>query len=196
MSGSVAIRYARALYQEAQAQDVDKQIYEYLGVLYSSMKATPDLQITLTNPIVKDEQKFKLLATASGINEEVAKNGGKALAGQSAHLTLYSRFLRLVLQHKRESNIRLMILVYRDMYRDAHNIDRIIFETAVPASPEVLDKLKERVKAKTGRGVECDVRVRPSLIGGFRLRIGDIRYDYSYATKLEKIKKKLLCQNK
>lgn len=196
MSGSVAIRYARALYQEAQAKSVDKQIYDYLGVLYSSMKATPDLQITLTNPIVKDEMKFKLLVTASGINEEVANPSAKASPGQSAHLNLYTRFLRLVLRHKRESNIRLMILVYRDMYRDAHNIDRIIFETAVPASKEVLEKLKARVTAKTGRGVECETRVRPSLIGGFRLRIGDIRYDYSYATKLEKIKNKLLCQNK
>lgn len=196
MNGSIATRYARALFLEAQAQFVDKIVYDHLGMLYSSMKAAPDLQFALANPRVDKDTKYKLLVTASGINSGAWAKEGTAPVVQSYDHTLYTRFLQLVLEHHREQHLRMMILVYSDLYREHYKIDKIVFETAVPASPENIEKVKERVSAKTGREVECVTHVRPELIGGFRLRIGDIRYDYSYATKLENIKKRFLCQNK
>ena len=196
MNGSIATRYATALFEEAKAQFVEMKIYEHLGMLHSSMKATPDLQYALTSPRVSKEEKYKLLITASGINVEAWGKAGSEPVVQSYDMTLYTRFLQLVLQHGREAYLRMMIFVYSDLVREANNIFRIVFETAVPASPEVIEKVKQKVAAKTGKKIECVTNVRPSLIGGFRLRIGDIRYDYSYATKLENIKKRFLCQNK
>lgn len=191
MNGSIATRYARALFMEAQAQFVDKIVYDHLGMLYSSMKAAPDLQYALANPRVSMDVKYRLLVTASGINAGAWAKEGVAPVAQSYDHTLYTRFLQLVLEHHREQHLRMMILVYSDLYREHHKIDRVIFETAVPASAENIEKVKARVSAKTGREVECVTHVRPELIGGFRLRIGDVRYDYSYATRLEKIKQRL-----
>ena len=176
---------------EAQAQFVDKIVYDHLGMLYSSMKAAPDLQYALANPRVSMDVKYRLLVTASGINAGAWAKEGVAPVAQSYDHTLYTRFLQLVLEHHREQHLRMMILVYSDLYREHHKIDRVIFETAVPASAENIEKVKARVSAKTGREVECVTHVRPELIGGFRLRIGDVRYDYSYATRLEKIKQRL-----
>lgn len=193
MNGSIATRYARALFLEAKAQFVDQTVYDHLGMLYSSMKAAPDLQFALANPRVDKDTKYKLLVTASGINSGAWAKEGTAPVAQSYDHTLYTRFLQLVLEHNREQHLRMMIYVYRDLFREHYEIDRIIFETAVEPSPENVEKVKARVSAKTGRKVECVTRVRPELIGGFRLSIGDKRYDYSYATKLEKIKSKFLC---
>ena len=174
-NGSIAKRYATALYEEAQAQLVEQQIYEQLGVLHHSMKTEPDLQMALINPRVPVEKKYTLLLLASGQD-----NGG-----------LLPRFFRLLLKHHRENQLRLIIFVYRDMYREQHGIDHVVFETAVPVDEATILHLTERIKARRHREVECLREVNPRLIGGFRLRIGDRRYDYSYQHQLEKIRKEL-----
>ncbi len=176
-NGSIAKRYATALYEEAQAQFVEQQIYEHLGVLHHSMKVEPDLQMALINPRVSAEKKYTLLLLASGLDPEAT--------------TLYTRFIRLLLENRREDQLRLIIFIYRDMYREHHGIDRVVFETAVPVDDEVVEHLTEHIKAHRHREVECKRRVNPRLIGGFRLRIGDRRYDYSYQHQLELIRKEL-----
>lgn len=176
-NGSIAKRYALALFEEAKNQNVDQQVYEHLGVLYANMKAEPDLQIALINPRVSMEKKYTLLLLASGLDPEAT--------------TLYTRFLRLLLENHRENKLRMVIYVYRDLYRQHHLIDRVVFETAVPVDEDTLQHLTERIQRHTGREVECVTKVKPSLIGGFRLRIGDNRYDYSYKHQLEKIRESL-----
>lgn len=177
MNGSIAKRYATALFEEAKAQFVDQQIYDLLGMLHTTMKAEPDLQMTLINPRVTAEKKYKLLVLASGIDPEAT--------------TLYTRFLHLLLENHRENQLRMIIFVYRDMYREHHGIDHVVFETAVPADDATLEHLTEHIKAYRHREVECVRKVNPRLIGGFRLRIGDRRYDYSYQHQLELIRKEL-----
>ena len=177
MNGSIAKRYATALFEEAKAQFVDQQIYDLLGMLHTTMKAEPDLQMKLINPRVTAEKKYKLLVLASGIDPEAT--------------TLYTRFLHLLLENHRENQLRMIIFVYRDMYREHHGIDHVVFETAVPADDATLEHLTEHIKAYRHREVECVRKVNPRLIGGFRLRIGDRRYDYSYQHQLELIRKEL-----
>ena len=177
MNGSIAKRYATALFEEAKAQFVDQQIYDLLGMLHTTMKAEPDLQMTLINPRVTAEKKYKLLVLASGIDPEAT--------------TLYTRFLHLLLENHRENQLRMIIFVYRDMYREHHGIDHVVFETAVPADDATLEHLTEHIKAYRHREVECVRKVNPRLIGGFRLRIGDRRYDFSYQHQLELIRKEL-----
>ncbi|MBR6037094.1 MAG: ATP synthase F1 subunit delta [Bacteroidaceae bacterium] len=177
LNGSIAKRYATALFEEAKAQFVDQQIYEHFGMLYQSMLAEPDLQMALINPRVTIEKKYTLLLLASGLDPEAT--------------TLYTRFLRLLLENRRENQLRLIIFVYREMYRTLYNIDRVVFETAIPVDDAIVNHLTERIKAHRHRKVECVQKVNPDLIGGFRLRIGDRRYDYSYRHQLEKIRKEL-----
>lgn len=177
INGSIAIRYATALFEEAKAQFIDQQIYEHLGMLYTTMKAEPDLQMALINPRVSIEKKYSLLLLASGLDPEST--------------TLYTRFLHLLLENHRESQLRIIIFVYREMYRELHGIDHVVFETAVPVDDNTVEHLIEHIKAHRHREVECVRKVNPRLIGGFRLRIGDRHYDYSYRHQLEKIRKEL-----
>lgn len=176
-NGSIAKRYAKALFEEAQAQGVDQQVYDHLGQLHATMKAEPDLQMALINPRVTAERKYTLLLLASGLAPETA--------------TLYTRFLQLLLENHRENQLRLIIFIYRDMYREHHGIDRVVFETAIPVDDTIIDHLTRRITQYTHHTVECERKVNPNLIGGFRLRIGDRRYDHSYKHQLEQIRERL-----
>jgi len=205
MNGSIAKRYAIALFEEAKAQFVDQQVYEHLGVLHATLKAEPDLQMALINPRVTAEKKYTLLLLASGLDpktpsptlplyEEGAHPDGSPHRGGDVRQDkegLLPRFFHLLLKNHREDQLRMIIFVYRDLYREHHGIDHVVFETAVPVDDDVIDHLTERIKAHRHREVECVRKVNPRLIGGFRLRIGDRHYDYSYKHQLEKIRKEL-----
>ena len=67
----------------------------------------------------------------------------------------------------------------------------MVFETAVEVDDKTISHLIEHIKTYRHREVECVREVNPHLIGGFRLRIGDRRYDYSYQHQLELIRKEL-----
>ncbi|MCR5314172.1 MAG: F0F1 ATP synthase subunit delta [Bacteroidaceae bacterium] len=175
-NGSIATRYARALFEEARDNGVDDKVYIHLSMLQKSMTAEPELQSVLISPRITPEKKLQLLATASGDDVDGS---------------LYDRFLKLVIKHGRESYMRTIIFVYSDIYREEHGIDRVVFETAKEMDAEVLERVTQKVSAKTGHKVELVTSIRPELIGGFRIRIGDIRYDYSYQTKLLNIRKRL-----
>ena len=178
MNGSIAKRYATALFEEAKAQFVDRQVYEHLGMLHATMRTEPDLQMALTNPRVAAEKKHTLLLLASG--NSTPSEG-----------ELLPRFFHLLLTNHRENQLRMIIYVYREMYREQHGIDRVVLETAVPVDDAIVNHLTERIKERRHREVECVRKVNPRLIGGFRLRIGDRHYDYSYKHQLEKIRKEL-----
>ena len=77
-------------------------------MLHDSMKAEPDLQMALINPRVTKEKKYTLLVLASGLDPEAT--------------TLYTRFLRLLLDNHRENQIRMIIFVYQDLYREHHGM--------------------------------------------------------------------------
>ncbi len=184
-SGSIAVRYSRALFDEARAQNLDAEIYERLGVLLHSTQTVKDLQRVLLSPRVSKEKKLLLLGTSSGLK------AADFPTERDVRHSLYLRFLWLVLEHEREELLRVMIYLYRSLYREYYEIDLVVFETATSVGDALLKKVEAKVHARTGRKVELVSRVSPELIGGFCLRIGDLRYDCSYKTKLQNIRKRL-----
>ena len=93
---------------------------------------------------------------------------------------LFIRFIRLVLQRKRESLLPLMAYIYIHMYRKDKKITRVLFKTPGPVDEATQEHLKERLKKETG---------------GFVLRIGNYRIDASYARQLREIRNQLIEKN-
>lgn len=178
-NGSIAYRYCRALFEEARIAAVDKDIYDAFSTLQQSMKAAPDIQGALISPRIAKDRKMNLLLTAS-----------------QCDVPLWTRFISLVLDHQRESLLRVMIFVYQDIYREHHQIDHVVLGTATPADADIQRRVVEKVHSHTGRKVELETLVRPELIGGFCLLIGDRLFDYSYRTKLQNIRKQLWNKSK
>ena len=209
-NGSIATRYSRALFEEAREQSLDRHIYDYVTMLYDNMNTVPEMQSALISPRINIEQKFRLLLIGSGLETNTSnlkqfvekllamfKSGLKDKTEkqedrqQMPATDLYKRFLWLVLHHGRENLFRVIILIYKDLYREYHQIDHVVFETATEMPESIQKKVADKIHTKTGREVEMEMRVRPELIGGFCVLIGDRLYDYSYHTRLQNIRKKL-----
>lgn len=174
--GTISSRYARALFSLAKEKEEETRVYQDMKMLADSYSLEPELRGALSNPIVTEKEKYRLLVAAGGI--EVCE--------------LYTQFIRLVLRHKRENFLLFMTYIYIHLYREEKRIVRVQFSTAVPVGEEVKAHLQNKLKEETNSTIEFSGHVKPELIGGFRLRIGNYRIDASYATQLGDIRRRLL----
>ena len=168
--GTISSRYAKALFSLAKDKEQESRVYDDMKMLADSFSMEPELRGALSNPIVSVPEKVKLLTAAGGI--EVCE--------------LYSRFINLVLAHKRETLLPFIAYIYIHLYRKEKKITRVRFDTAVTVDDAV------KLRKETGCTIEFSGHVEPELIGGFRLRIGNYRIDASYATQLRDIRTGLL----
>ena len=175
-NGKLSVRYARALFQLAQEQGCEKDIYEGLTrFAHNYLLAITQFNEVLADPIVAQEEKVKLVEMA---------------VGEPLHDCL-KQFITFVAEQKREDKMFLIAMKYMEMYRSKHNILSTQVTTATELSENSYDKIKAFVKQTFDADAEIDIKIDPSLIGGFILDIENTRMDASVAGQLNSLKNKL-----
>ncbi len=174
--GTISSRYARALFLLAKEKGEESLVYEDMKMLKQSFLLVPDLKGVLYNPIISMKNKEKLLIDAAGVNVS----------------DLYRRFVGMILRHKRENCLPFITYIYIHLFRHEKRITRVLFSSAVPVNQETQQHLINRLEQETGNTIEFTGEVKPELIGGFRLQMGNYRLDASYASQLNDIRERLL----
>lgn len=179
-NGLIPQRYAKALYKYALETGSTEKLYEIVKVVINSFETNPTLQKVLANPFVKDADKEKLLVSAAGKDADDA----------------YKRFVKLILEHGRADYSYLMMIAYRDLYRNSHNISQVNITTASTLSPAMMQKLRDLVRNSFKDSVlEFSEKVNSDLIGGFVIDVDSVRLDASISNELEQIRLTLLRSN-
>ena len=175
-NGRISVRYARALFQTAQEQGCEDAIYDGLTrFAHNYLLAIAQFNEVLSDPIVVQEEKVKLIEMA---------------VGEPINDTL-KQFIAFVTDQKREDKMFFIAMKYMEMYRAKHNILSTQVTTATELSEATYDKIKAFVKQTFDADAEIDVKIDPSLIGGFILDIENTRMDASVAGQLNALKNKL-----
>lgn len=175
-NGKISVRYARALFQVAQEQGCEAEVYDGLTrFAHNYLLAIAQFNEVLADPIVAREEKVKLLEMA---------------VGEPIHGCL-KQFIAFVADQKREDKMFLIAMKYMEMYREKHHILSTQVTTATQLPEETYDKIKAFVKQTFDADAELDVRIDPSLIGGFILDIENSRMDASVVGQLNALKNRL-----
>ena len=162
--GLIPRRYAKALLEVAQDKGLAAEIYSLMQALCRAFDAEPALQTTLA-----------LLLAATG-DAGAAKD-------------LFSDYLALLARNGRLDIARGVALSYIDQYRGENDIYSVEVESAAALSDESRQRIKELIAKHVGKGtLECSFRVEPSLIGGFRVKVGSERLDASIASQLSQLR--------
>lgn len=180
ISGLIPHRYAKALYKYAVETKSAGIVYEEMKRVIDSFRSNPGLAKVLSNPFVDSSDKERLLLTAAG------KDPGDD----------YRRFVRLILDHKREEFAYLMAYAYRDIYRKENNISQVRITTAIELGEEDMKKLRGVVeKSFKDTRLEYSEEVNPDLIGGFIIDVDSVRMDASLSSELEQLRQNLIRSN-
>ncbi len=170
------MRYARALFNLAQEQDCEEAVYDGLThFAHNYLLAISQFNAVLADPIVTPEDKVKLIEIAVEV---------------PMHDCL-KQFVVFVTEQKREDKMFFIAMKYMEMYRTKHNILNTNVTTAAELPEETYERIKAFIKQTFDADAEIDVRIDPSIIGGFILDIENIRMDASVTGQLNALKNKL-----
>ena len=169
--GVISVRYARAMLKYAIGAGLEEEVYRDMTSLAQSYARVSQLKTTMKNPMLSNDKKESLLATACG--------------GQICDAT--RSFLHLVLKEDRGGILHFIANSYITLYRKQKNVIRGRLITAAAVSSDTQQKMRQMVEKKTNGTVEFDTEVQPDLLGGFILEYDTFRMDASVKTQIRKV---------
>jgi F-type H+-transporting ATPase subunit delta len=176
MESVIAEKYAVALLQVAKEQKTVDMLSSEMQAVQRLLEGSPELKNTLEHPRVKAQEKLDAL---------------KSLLGSALSPTL-ENFLRLLLTKKRIKHLKAVTDHFERLCYEMRGkaVARVL--TAMPLSPAQKAALTQKLSQMLGLTVDLKEEVKPGLIGGMMIYLGDQRMDGSVLGQLEKMKQRLL----
>ncbi len=177
ITGSAARRYAKALFAIGNEQGTLLGIQREVQRIAEVWESSEELRTVVTNPLVG-------LAARRKIWDEVVLRSGISPIGKN--------FFKLLFDKMRLTDLPRISMELTKLCDIKENRMRAKVTTAVPIPDEMITKLKLTLQRKTGKSIVIDKAVDPGLIGGVVTMVGDLMYDDSLKTHLERMKEAML----
>lgn len=173
MVDRVGTRYAEAIYQLALEEKKVSEIHTTLQEVESLYRDNMDFKQFLTHPLIGREEKHDLIGKIFGDEGSIEQN-----------------ILFYLIDKGRINEIKSIAQEFKALYYKDNNIIDVKATFAKELSSEQKEKLQEKLKKSTGKTINLEVLLDPSLIGGGIIRIGDKIIDGSIKSQLENLGKR------
>jgi F-type H+-transporting ATPase subunit delta len=174
---AVAIRYARALFDVAIKEQLDlDRVERELAGFADLVKANASLARVLSNPAIPVSRKRAVVQQLLALSPVIAPVG---------------RLLVLLADRDRLGLVHDVTQAFAERVMEHRHVIRAELTTAVALPADRVAALHQGIARATGRQVQLETRVDPSIIGGAITRIGSTVYDGSVTTQLQKLKQQL-----
>jgi len=169
----VAGRYATALFELALESKAIDQVQADLKAFDALVASSDDLKRLVKSPVFGAEEQAKALAAV------LDKAGIKGIA---------ANFLRVVTGNRRLFAVGQMIRGFNGLVAKHKGEVTAQVTVAEALNDARMKDIKDALKGVTGKDVNVDVTVDPSIIGGLKVKLGSRMIDASLRTKLNSIK--------
>ena len=169
----LAKRYAQALFTLAVEQNAVDAVAADLASLHAQF-AAPAARTMLTSPDVSSKERGAVLDKVAASASPLVRN----VLG--------------VLQHRRRLSVLLDIHpAFRTLVMASRGEVEGTVESAHPLADDEIAALTTLAGRLSGKKVHLSVVTKPDLLGGVRLRIGNLLYDGSLRSALDQLEQKL-----
>ena len=173
MSSRAAIRYAKAVLDQANHANISEVVFGDMKSIQATLAGSKELRVVLQSPVVKAEDKKQALLQIFEKNSEVTK-----------------ALIQILTSNKRINLLGGVALAYVDLYNDSKGVKTATVITAVTLTPEIETKVLSKLKEMTGTdNITINNTIDEHIIGGFILRVGDLQYNASIANQLGNLKR-------
>lgn len=166
--------YAEALFAAAGGLEAARGALAELEAVAAALRAQPRARELLAYPSVAPDLAEALLRT---------------LTGRCS--LLVARFLRLLVDKGRVEQLEAILQALRQRVEREEGVVRAQVQTARPIGEEALEALRQALGRRLGARVHLTPEVRPELIGGARVVVGDRVLDGSLAAHLQRLHRRL-----
>ena len=175
MTGAVAKRYARALFQLATEQGSVAETGNELGSLADAFTKPP----------------LKAFADDTTLDKNTRRQTARKLADAIGVSRLLANFLGVLAEHGRFPALGAIAKEYERLEDRALGRVRASIRSARPLSDESRERILQVFAQKTGKQVLAETDVDPSLLGGVVVEIGGRVFDGSLRVRLERLQQTL-----
>jgi F-type H+-transporting ATPase subunit delta len=179
--GSIARRYARALFEVGLKDGSYLKLGQQLVELADVYQSSPELRQALENPVFKPAEKRAIL-------ERVLE---RVMGGGEASRPL-PRLALMLLDRRRIGLLPLIARAYQTLADERAGQVRGKVTSAAALSAADLDRVRRALEQRTRRKVILETAVDPDLIGGLVARVGDLVLDGSVRTQLDEMRRLLI----
>jgi F-type H+-transporting ATPase subunit delta len=174
--GSIARRYARALFSLAVEKDRVEPWSDALLALQAVIDGSPDLRDVLSNPVYSKEQRRAIvqqLAAALRLDEEPTS------------------LLLLLGDRNRLGYLAAVVAAFREQADRQLGRLRAHVTSAIALDAAATQAMADKLSQATRQQVLLDRAVDPALLGGVVAQVGNFVYDGSLRTQLEDLRRTL-----
>ncbi len=173
----LAARYAKSWLDLAIEQNKVEEVWADVQLLRSVFKSSPEVVTVLKSPVITADKKIGILNAIT--------------QGRVSEIT--SAFLKLLVSKTRENKLTEILSGFETAYNDLKGIHKVKFTTATPVGEALQEALKNKIRESKGlQNLEWESVVDESIIGGYKLQLGDLLVDASISHDLKDIKRQFL----
>lgn len=176
MAGGAAQRYAKALFGLAQDERRHREVRGELERLSAVFAESREVSAALLTPMHPAAER------KAALREIGARVGASPLV---------QNFLAFLVDQRRLIQFDAIAAAYAALADQAEGLLMADVKVASPLDDRRKDRLRRALSARTGREVKLNIEVDPSLIGGAIAKVGDLVFDGSLRTQLEKLRANL-----
>lgn len=171
----VAKRYAKALYEVAKDKNMVEQVADELNAVVGVFKENPEWYKIIQHPAIDVAAKKQMI-------EQVFRS--------SVSEAVYNT-LQLIVERKREKLLDSLAGYYAEIVNEALGQATAKVYSPFELSQQELESIASTFSKATKKKIRLEPVIDKSLLGGLKVRIGDVVYDGSLAGKLERLSKSL-----
>lgn len=168
----VARRYARALYEDAEAVSKTSAVDDDMTLVSDALDASDELARFFRSPVISRDRK-----------KQIARS---LFADRVDELTL--DFLEMLVRKQREDIFPRIADAYRVLRNEQLGVVEATARSARDLSVEEQEELATSLGRLTGKKVKLHVETDERLIGGVVIRVGDTVYDGSVRHQLNTLR--------
>jgi len=171
----MAKKYARALYNVAVQQENVKKVSNRINYIANVMKAVPEFSQLLQTHRVSTENKISIL-------KNVLKDNISSLEIE---------FISDILENNNILILSDIAKHFEYLVETDSNLVNMAITSATELSAEEVEHIQSNIESQLNKKVDVHTAIDKSLIGGVRLRVGNIMIDNTISRRLDMLKNTL-----
>lgn len=175
VAGSLAARYAEALWRAAAAGRREEAVAEELRWLGTVLERAPAFLSLVADPRMALERQRVLV--------------DRLVGGQIGDLV--RGLLHLLIRKRRFAALPEIIATFDRAYHRHRGLARARIAVARALEPSLVERISRQVERVIGKRLDAEVAVDPSLIGGVAVRVEDGLFDDSVRQRLALLRQRL-----
>ncbi|WP_313100737.1 ATP synthase F1 subunit delta [Epilithonimonas sp.] len=172
LTSKVAKRYAQGLLDFTQESGNTESVFNEMKDIVKIMSQSKDLNQFFSTPIIDARKKEAIALEIFKDFSPVAKN-----------------IIRLIIKQGRESQLKGIAQEFINKVEDIKGTQRISLTSASKLSEQNIQKIIADSKMVNVSNYDLETIIKPDILGGYILRVGDQQIDASVKTQLNNIKK-------